>query len=64
MKLRFQDQESLDQNSCALELPRLGIFSCDIAWRNGKSVGLQFNDDLALVVAELSQALPQSRAVS
>lgn len=61
VKLRFQEPKPLDQNSCALELPRLGIFSCDIAWRDGMSVGLRFNDDLSVVVSQLSQILPQSR---
>lgn len=63
-RLRFAEREAIDKDICALEVPRLGVLPCDVAWRAERSIGLRFRDGLSDVVAQLAEALPQSRTVS
>ena len=41
-KLRFSGDVNLTEDSCALEVSRLGVFACEIAWLHGNRAGLSF----------------------
>lgn len=62
-KLRFSEEIDLAELSCALEVARLGVFTCDVAWSRGNRVGLSFNEGLSTIASQMSSVLPQARAI-
>lgn len=63
-KLRFRDPAPGDENTCALEVPRLGVLSCVVTWRRGNRIGLRFSEGLANIKTRMPAVLPQARAIS
>ena len=62
-KIRFTEATGVSEESCALEVARLGVFSCEIAWRRGNRVGLCFKEGLSTIATQMNEALPQARAI-
>lgn len=60
-KLRFPADVAMDDDFCALEVERLGIFSCDVAWKKGNRVGLCFREGLSTIANQMNAVLPQAR---
>ena len=62
-KLRFSEEIDLAEMSCALEVARLGVFACEIAWSCGNRAGLRFSEGLSTIASQMNAVLPQARAI-
>jgi hypothetical protein len=41
VRLRFPEGVPVDYDLCALEVPRMGRFTCEMSWRRGNHMGLR-----------------------
>ncbi len=47
-----------EKNNLLLQSSQLGIVRCDVVWRRGNKIGLQFSEDPKRIHARLKELLP------
>ncbi|TNE36468.1 MAG: PilZ domain-containing protein [Alphaproteobacteria bacterium] len=47
-----------EKNNLLLKIPDLGAVRCDLVWRRGNKIGLQFSEDPEMIKEKLQQILP------
>ncbi|WP_373085886.1 PilZ domain-containing protein [Sneathiella sp.] len=47
-----------EKNNLLLNIPKLGTVRCDLVWRRGNKIGLQFSEDPKRILEQLRKILP------
>ncbi|MAL78902.1 MAG: hypothetical protein CMN55_07275 [Sneathiella sp.] len=47
-----------EKNNLLLQTSQLGILRCDLVWRRGNKIGLQFSEDPKQILARLQKLIP------
>lgn len=47
-----------EKNNLLLQATQLGALRCDLVWRRGNKIGLQFSEDPAKILKKLQELLP------